>query len=88
MYHEEPLLFSPAAALQVARKERWRREALWQNVRQLSQELGIEFRSPICPIVIGGAEEALAASRFGCVPLILFVSYIFHSLSHLSFLLP
>lgn len=52
-----------AAALEVAAREPARREAVWRHVEVLSSTLGTRFDSPICPILIGGAQEALAASR-------------------------
>ena len=56
------------ASLQVAQGEKWRQAALWANVKLLSEAVGVEFPSPICPILIGGAAEALAASKCATPP--------------------
>eukprot|EP00897_Mesotaenium_endlicherianum_P005924 jgi/Mesen1/535/ME000104S10618 len=58
-----PVVAAARTALLVAAKEGWRQRAVWDHVRYLSQALGSQFTSPIVPLVIGGAQEALDASR-------------------------
>lgn len=59
-------------ALRIIREESSRREALWRNVRHLQEGLKVqgfkglnvqEVESPIFPIVIGDAKEAVALSK-------------------------
>eukprot|EP00850_Spirogloea_muscicola_P016417 SM000133S26783 [mRNA] locus=s133:18397:21403:- [translate_table: standard] len=52
-----------AAAAQVMKVETWRRKVLWAHVAQLSDGLGIQFCSPIAPVIIGSTNEALCMSR-------------------------
>lgn len=58
-----PVVVAAHASILVAREERWRQRAVWERVRQLANATGLHFSSPIAPIIIGGEEEALAASR-------------------------
>ncbi|CAM6105089.1 unnamed protein product [Calypogeia fissa] len=58
-----PVVAAAHAALLVAEAEKWRRLAVWERVQQLSKGLGVQFVSPIIPIVIGGADESVIASR-------------------------
>lgn len=58
-----PVVAAASASLTVARVERWRRERVWRNVRHLGALLGVRFASPICAIVLGGAEETMGVSR-------------------------
>lgn len=53
-----------AAAIMVAKKERWRQRNVWALVRQFSEATGLLFTSPIAPIVFGDADAALEASRY------------------------
>jgi 7-keto-8-aminopelargonate synthetase-like enzyme len=53
-----------AAAILVAREEKWRQHAVWERVQQLSQATGLHFTSPIAPIILGSADDTLKASRF------------------------
>lgn len=55
--------FCKAAAIVVAREEKWRQHVLWERVRQLSAGIGVDLVSPIAPIIIGSADEAVLASR-------------------------
>lgn len=51
-------------ALKIIEEEPSRREALWKNVRCLQEGLNVPgVESPIFPIVIGDAKEAVALSR-------------------------
>lgn len=52
------------AALMVAKKEKWRRRALWNRVRDFCALTQIQITSPIISLVIGNEERALLASRF------------------------
>lgn len=60
-------------ALKIIEEEPSRREALWRNVRYLQEGLKVqkfkglnvqEIESPIFPIIIGAAKEAVALSNF------------------------
>ena len=53
-----------AAAIMVAKKERWRQHNVWALVRQFSEATGLLFTSPIAPILFGDADVALEASRY------------------------
>lgn len=52
-----------AAAVFVARKENWRRTALWNRVRDFHALTGIPITSPIISLIVGSEEKALRASR-------------------------
>ena len=52
-----------AAALPVAHEEKWRQKAVWQRVKEFSIATGLQFLSPIIPLVIGDEEKALQASK-------------------------
>ncbi len=56
-----PALAAASAALREATPQL--RARLWSNVEALRDETGAEASSPIVPIVVGDAGEALAASR-------------------------
>ncbi|KAJ7539695.1 hypothetical protein O6H91_11G105600 [Diphasiastrum complanatum] len=58
-----PLVAAAHVAIMVAQEEKWRQQAVWKRVKQLSDALGFQFTSPIVPILIGDAEQTLAASR-------------------------
>lgn len=51
------------AAVEVVETDQKLRRRLWERVEQLEAALGTDLDSPIVPIVIGGEDEALAASR-------------------------
>ena len=53
-----------AAAVSVAKKETWRRTAIWNRVRDFQALTGIPISSPIISVVVGSEEKALQASRF------------------------
>lgn len=52
-----------AAAVFVARKEKWRRTALWNRVREFHALTKIPITSPIISLIVGSEEKALQASR-------------------------
>ncbi|KAG9452945.1 hypothetical protein H6P81_005849 [Aristolochia fimbriata] len=60
-----PVIIAAAAyaALTVARKEKWRRKALWNRVREFSNLTKIRISSPIISLIVGDEETALQASR-------------------------
>ena len=53
-----------AAAVIVAKKEKWRRVAIWNRVRDFRALTGIPIGSPIISLIVGSEERALQASRF------------------------
>ena len=55
-----------AAALMVAKKEKWRQHNVWERVQQFSEATGLHFTSPIAPIVFGNPEVTLNGSRYCC----------------------
>ncbi|MDP6942567.1 MAG: aminotransferase class I/II-fold pyridoxal phosphate-dependent enzyme [Myxococcota bacterium] len=58
-----PVVAGAHAALRVARAEPEHRARLWGHVARVSEALGQGGQSPIFSVVLGGAEEALTASR-------------------------
>lgn len=58
-----PAVASAHAALLVAHEEKWRQKAVWQRVKEFSIATGLQFLSPIIPLVIGDEEKALQASK-------------------------
>lgn len=58
-----PAVASAHAALLVAHEEKWRQEAVWKRVKEFSFATGLQFLSPIIPLVIGDEEKALQASK-------------------------
>lgn len=53
-----------AAAVTVARKEKWRRIAVWSRVHDFYSLTQLNITSPIISLIIGSEEAALSASRF------------------------
>ena len=53
-----------AAAVTVARKEKWRRIAIWSRVHDFYSLTQLNITSPIISLIIGTEEAALSASRF------------------------
>lgn len=51
------------AAVFVAKKENWRRVAVWNRVRDFHALTGIPITSPIISLIVGSEEKALQASR-------------------------
>ncbi|KAG0453970.1 hypothetical protein HPP92_025274 [Vanilla planifolia] len=58
-----PVAAASYAALRVARKESWRRRAIWDRVHEFRSLTGFAVTSPIISIVLGSEESALLASR-------------------------
>ena len=58
--------YDSAAAVIVARKETWRRQAIWDRIQDFRDLTGIPITSHIISLVIGNEDRALEASR--CVP--------------------
>ncbi|CAL5407650.1 unnamed protein product [Camellia sinensis] len=52
------------AAVIVAKKETWRRRAIWNRVQDFQALTGILITSPIISLVVGSEEKALQASRY------------------------
>lgn len=59
----------------VARKETWRRKALWNRVEDFRALTGIPITSPIISLIVGSEVKALEASRL--VDLFVFLSISF-----------
>lgn len=57
-----------AAAVIVAKKEKWRRAAIWNRVQDFRALTGIPIGSPIISLIVGSEERALQASRFSLAP--------------------
>lgn len=53
-----------AASLVVARKEKWRRTAIWSRVDDFNALTRLNITSPIISLVIGSEKAALCASRW------------------------
>ncbi|KAL3524143.1 hypothetical protein ACH5RR_016977 [Cinchona calisaya] len=58
-----PIAAAAHAAIHVARKETWRRKAVWNRVLDFRAMTGIPITSPIISLVVGSEEKALEASR-------------------------
>ncbi|XP_021808738.1 8-amino-7-oxononanoate synthase-like [Prunus avium] len=58
-----PIAAAAHAALIVARKETWRRRAIWNRVEDFRALTGIPIKSPIISLVVGSEEKALQASQ-------------------------
>ncbi|GMN41025.1 hypothetical protein TIFTF001_010248 [Ficus carica] len=60
-----PVPFAAAAyaAVIVARKETWRRQAIWDRIQDFSDLTGIPVTSHIRSLVIGSEDRALEASQ-------------------------
>ncbi|XP_050385183.1 8-amino-7-oxononanoate synthase isoform X2 [Argentina anserina] len=58
-----PLPIAAAAHVIVARKETWRRRAIWNRVQDFRALTGIPINSPIISLIVGSEEKALQASR-------------------------
>lgn len=52
-----------AAAVFVAKEEKWRRRAIWNRVQEFRALTGIPIASHIISIIVGSEEKALQASR-------------------------
>ncbi|THU61294.1 hypothetical protein C4D60_Mb07t21780 [Musa balbisiana] len=58
-----PIVAASHASLVVARKEKWRRTAIWSRVDDFNALTRLNITSPIISLVIGSEKEALCASR-------------------------
>ncbi|CAA7394989.1 unnamed protein product [Spirodela intermedia] len=58
-----PVVAGCCAAVMVAKKESWRREAVWRRVQEFSAMTGHQVSSPIISLVVGTEEAALRASK-------------------------
>nr|CAD1835085.1 unnamed protein product [Ananas comosus var. bracteatus] len=58
-----PIAAASHAAISVARKEKWRRSAIWSRVKEFNSLTRLSITSPIISLVIGSEEAALRASR-------------------------
>ncbi|KAK6250418.1 hypothetical protein SCA6_004423 [Theobroma cacao] len=58
-----PLAAAAHAAVIVAKREMWRRRALWDRVQDFRALTGIPISSPIISLIVGSEEKALKASR-------------------------
>ncbi|MFS7949445.1 putative 8-amino-7-oxononanoate synthase [Helianthus anomalus] len=58
-----PIIAAAHAAVVVAKKETWRRKAIWNRVQEFRTLTGIPITSHIISLIVGGEEQALKASR-------------------------
>ncbi|KAF2289224.1 hypothetical protein GH714_030003 [Hevea brasiliensis] len=58
-----PVAAAAHASVIVAKKEVWRRNAIWNRVREFQALTGIPIKSPIISIIVGSEEKALQASQ-------------------------
>ncbi|XWS47690.1 hypothetical protein CRYUN_Cryun13aG0005700 [Craigia yunnanensis] len=58
-----PIAAAAHAAVVVAKREMWRRRALWNRVQDFRSLTGIPISSPIISLIVGSEEKALKASR-------------------------
>ncbi|KAL3521403.1 hypothetical protein ACH5RR_019552 [Cinchona calisaya] len=58
-----PIAAAAHAAVTVAKKETWRRKAIWNRVLEFRAMTGIPITSPIISLIVGNEEKALEASR-------------------------
>ncbi|CAL9060958.1 unnamed protein product [Musa banksii] len=58
-----PIVAASHASLVVARKEKWRRTAIWSRVDDFNALTRLNITSPIISLVIGSEKAALCASR-------------------------
>ncbi|CAH2074149.1 unnamed protein product [Thlaspi arvense] len=59
-----PMAAAAYAAVVVARKERWRRKAIWERVKEFKALSGVQISSPIISLIVGNQEKALQGSRY------------------------
>lgn len=57
------MLIMAAAAVEVAKKESWRREAVWSRVQEFAALTRCPAMSPIVSLLIGSEQEVVEASR-------------------------
>ncbi|KAI3808011.1 hypothetical protein L1987_23951 [Smallanthus sonchifolius] len=58
-----PIIAAAHAAVMVAKKETWRRKAIWNRVQEFRTLTGIPITSHIISLIVGSEEQALKASR-------------------------
>ncbi|KAJ4721915.1 8-amino-7-oxononanoate synthase [Melia azedarach] len=58
-----PIAAAAHAAVIVAKKETWRRRAIWNRVQDFRALTGVPITSPIISLIVGSEEKALQASR-------------------------
>nr|GEU34618.1 8-amino-7-oxononanoate synthase [Tanacetum cinerariifolium] len=58
-----PIIAAAHAAVVVAKKETWRRKAIWNRVQDFRTMTGIPITSHIISLIVGSEEQALKASR-------------------------
>ncbi|XP_043716652.1 8-amino-7-oxononanoate synthase isoform X2 [Telopea speciosissima] len=58
-----PVVAAAHAAVIVAKKEKWRRKAIWSRVQDFRTLTGLPITSPIISLIVGSEEKALHASR-------------------------
>ncbi|OIT23216.1 PREDICTED: 8-amino-7-oxononanoate synthase-like isoform X1 [Nicotiana attenuata] len=58
-----PIIAAAHAAVIVAKKEMWRRRAIWNRVQDFRDLTGIPVTSPIISLIVGSEATALKASR-------------------------
>ncbi|KAL3365671.1 hypothetical protein AABB24_010680 [Solanum stoloniferum] len=58
-----PIAAAAHAAVIVAKKEMWRRRAIWNRVQDFRDLTGIPITSPIISLIVGSEAKALQASR-------------------------
>lgn len=58
-----PVAAAAHASVIVAKKEVWRRKAIWNRVQEFQALTGIPITSPIISLIVGREEKALQASR-------------------------
>ncbi|XVF49380.1 hypothetical protein PTKIN_Ptkin04bG0006800 [Pterospermum kingtungense] len=58
-----PVAAAAHAAVVMAKREMWRRRALWDRVQEFRALTGIPISSPIISLIVGSEEKALKASR-------------------------
>lgn len=61
--HLFELLVNLAAAVTVAKKESWRRQAVWSKVQEFAALTNFPATSPIVSLVVGTEQAALHASK-------------------------
>ncbi|KAM7491762.1 hypothetical protein LguiA_034683 [Lonicera macranthoides] len=59
-----PVAAAAHAAVMVAKKEKWRRRAIWNRVLDFRALTGIPITSPIISLIVGSEEKSLQASRY------------------------
>ncbi|CAN8298039.1 unnamed protein product [Cochlearia groenlandica] len=59
-----PMAAAAYAAVVVARKERWRRKAIWDRMKEFKALSGVDISSPIISLIVGNQQKALLASRY------------------------